>query len=450
MESIWRVRRSATDTKVAGLCAGVAEHWDIDPVLVRVGFVLLALSGGVGLVLYAAGWLLVPRVDRSSAAVDDVLGTRRWPREVWVAIVALACLAVFAVFGSLSPFGVGPALILACVWYFGFYRHRASATPDPVASPAPVEQRPAGPATPFTTAAEAWRLRIQEHTRSYEAQAAPHGPGVAPRAAAPAADPPFPPASPLPPTSPRLPSPPRPPSPPEPDPFWATPDPVGLYAPAATRTTEAVVPPRRGADRTSARRLRLSALVVLGLVLTGLGLADRTGAAVSPAVYAATALLVVGLTLVAATWLGRARGLLPVGLLLVPVVVVASLLGPVGHLDRWDDLSRQYPTVASLPASGDTLPGGRLAVDLSGLSVPSDTAYSAHVGTGQLAVTVPAASTVVLDYRVGLGGVVVVGQQLGGGSDRAGTTTLAGAKPGGPTLTLHLSVDRGQLEVTRR
>ena len=37
MSSIWTVRRSASDVKLTGLCGGVAEHWGVDPVLVRVG-----------------------------------------------------------------------------------------------------------------------------------------------------------------------------------------------------------------------------------------------------------------------------------------------------------------------------------------------------------------------------------------------------------------------------
>ena len=48
MSSIWSIRRSTSDVKLAGLCAGVARHWGIDPVLVRVGWALLALSGGLG------------------------------------------------------------------------------------------------------------------------------------------------------------------------------------------------------------------------------------------------------------------------------------------------------------------------------------------------------------------------------------------------------------------
>ena len=126
MSSIWTVRRSATDARLAGVCAGLAEHWGVDPVLVRVGAVLLALSGGVGVVLYVAGWLLVPVAGRTSSHVQDLLGdtAERWSKEVWLALVALACVAVLAVFGRLLPFSVGPVVVVAALWYLGSARHR--------------------------------------------------------------------------------------------------------------------------------------------------------------------------------------------------------------------------------------------------------------------------------------------------------------------------------------
>ena len=94
MSSIWTIRRSATDVKLTGLCGGVAQHWGIDPVLVRVGWALLALSGGIGLVLYLAGWLLIPVEGSDKALVDDLFGesVRRWPRELWITLVVVASL----------------------------------------------------------------------------------------------------------------------------------------------------------------------------------------------------------------------------------------------------------------------------------------------------------------------------------------------------------------------
>jgi hypothetical protein len=43
-----RIRRSVTDRKVAGVAGGLARHLDIDPVILRVAFVVLAFFGGAG------------------------------------------------------------------------------------------------------------------------------------------------------------------------------------------------------------------------------------------------------------------------------------------------------------------------------------------------------------------------------------------------------------------
>ncbi|SDT24442.1 Phage shock protein PspC (stress-responsive transcriptional regulator) [Friedmanniella luteola] len=445
MSSIWTVRRSATDTKLAGVCGGVAEHWDIDPVLVRVAWALLALSGGIGVVLYVAAWLLVPVQGRPTATLDDLLGdrARRWPKEVWVALVALACLAVFAVFGSASPFGVGPAVVIACIWYFGFYKQREGATPP--APPAPVDRgRPApdhggiptfvthpGPATPFTVAAEGWRRRIEEHVRETRAAAAtatatwPTPPAATSTVQDPAPDPEVV----------------------ERTAFLATPDPVGLYSEPVAATALAAPVPRRLS--LAARRLRLLTLLVLGLVLGGLNLADRSGVAVTPAAYAGAALLVVGLALVAATWFGRARGLLAVGLLLVPVVVLTSVAAQILPAEPFGHTQREYSRVADLPRTPEIFDSGQAEVDLSSLVLTEDASYTAQLGTGQLEVRVPDDVNVEVRYGVDLGAVEGLGQEIDSGFDLRGTEDLPAPVEGRPTLTLDLTVDAGQVAVIR-
>ncbi|MES2543208.1 MAG: hypothetical protein V4583_21915, partial [Pseudomonadota bacterium] len=89
----------------------------------------------------------------------------------------------------------------------------------------------------------------------------------------------------------------------------AAPDPVGLYA--EPETVASPVAPIRHARRRSAKRLRLVSMLVLGLTLSGLAIADYFGAAVPIVAYAAVSLLVIGLTLIAATRFGRPCGLLP-------------------------------------------------------------------------------------------------------------------------------------------
>ena len=443
MSSIGSVRRSATDVKLTGLCGGVADHWGIDPVLVRVGFVLLTLSGGVGAVLYLAGWLLIPVQGHDTRPADDLFGdvAQRWPNGVWVALVVLACLTVLAVASSTGFLGAAPALVIGCIWYFGFHQQRrgpASAAPsrDAVANlPAPDEPGPPpfvshpGPPTAFTEAADRWRRRIEEHVQQNRptVTVAPGWPSPTPTQVPTATS--------------------------DPDSdvversaFFASPDPVGLYAEPAGAT--ALSPPIRRRDSLAARRLRLLTVLVLGLVLGGLTLLDGSGQAVVPAVYAASALLVVGLALVAATWFGRARGLLPVGLLLVPVVVLTALAGAIGPVDQWSESSRRYSQVAELPAIRDELGSGRVTVDLSRLQLTSDATYRAHLGAGRLEVVVPPEANVELRYDVDYGQVEAFGAHTVGGVDLVDTADDVALK-NRPTLVLDLAVDGGQLVVRR-
>ena len=50
------------DRMVAGVAAGIAEHFNIDPTLVRLLFVALTLAGGPGLLIYIILWVVMPEV----------------------------------------------------------------------------------------------------------------------------------------------------------------------------------------------------------------------------------------------------------------------------------------------------------------------------------------------------------------------------------------------------
>ena len=55
-----KLYRSRTNRKLAGVCGGLAQYFNTDPTLIRVLFVVLALLGGPGLVIYLLMWILVP------------------------------------------------------------------------------------------------------------------------------------------------------------------------------------------------------------------------------------------------------------------------------------------------------------------------------------------------------------------------------------------------------
>jgi phage shock protein C len=55
------LHRLEAGKKFAGVCAGLAEYFKLDPVIVRLVFVGLALLNGVGIVLYIVAWIVLPK-----------------------------------------------------------------------------------------------------------------------------------------------------------------------------------------------------------------------------------------------------------------------------------------------------------------------------------------------------------------------------------------------------
>ena len=52
--------KSSTNKKIAGVCGGIGEYFDIDPTLVRLGFVALSFMFGGGLVVYILAASIMP------------------------------------------------------------------------------------------------------------------------------------------------------------------------------------------------------------------------------------------------------------------------------------------------------------------------------------------------------------------------------------------------------
>lgn len=91
-----RLYKSRDDRMIAGVCAGIAEYFRIDAVIVRVIAVALVFAGGAGLLAYVAAWLLVPDPDADPAE-----------RPGRTATIAGAIALVLAV-GAITSFHGGP------------------------------------------------------------------------------------------------------------------------------------------------------------------------------------------------------------------------------------------------------------------------------------------------------------------------------------------------------
>lgn len=55
--------RSGRDKKIAGVCAGVAHYFDMDPTIVRVIWGVLAFGYGAGVVAYIILWIIAPEAS---------------------------------------------------------------------------------------------------------------------------------------------------------------------------------------------------------------------------------------------------------------------------------------------------------------------------------------------------------------------------------------------------
>ena len=55
-----RLHKSRDNKMIAGICGGVGEYFDIDPTLIRLGWVLFCAMGGSGIVAYIIAAIIIP------------------------------------------------------------------------------------------------------------------------------------------------------------------------------------------------------------------------------------------------------------------------------------------------------------------------------------------------------------------------------------------------------
>lgn len=67
------LHRSSTEKVIGGVCGGLAEYLRIDPLIVRILFVVLAMNTGIGLVAYVIMWVLVPASDAKDLSQEEIV-----------------------------------------------------------------------------------------------------------------------------------------------------------------------------------------------------------------------------------------------------------------------------------------------------------------------------------------------------------------------------------------
>lgn len=362
LQDITSVRRPRNDRMLGGVAAGIARWLNIDPVIVRIGFVALTFIGLSGLILYAAGWLFIPSEDKASSPVGEALGLGENDASVRIVALAVAgALALAAVLGDtawgLNGWAWGTLWVLFWIavpvaffyWLFvGRKRHEQDSAHDAVPTP--------------TAETTAFATTASEQTAAgggtVEATT-PIGPPPPPGAQGPASEPP--------------------------------------------------VPPKR---TTWSPALFLGTLSVIALTWGGLWLWSQQGGTVEAGIYAASGLGITALGLLIGTRFGNAGLLVPVGLILSVVLPLTAMLPSVRAGDfRYTPVDVEQATQAI-----DT-GAGQVTYDLRDVREPADLAgesVNIRHGVGVVRVIVPRDVDVDIDASMRLGQIDVFGRTADG------------------------------------
>ena len=130
------LRRDPSDGWLGGVCSGIALRYGIDSALVRLAFVVATAAGGIGIALYALGWLVIPagprtgnrRLPTGRGAVEVALGTGFLLLSVLLTFRGLGIWFSDAIVWPLVLIASGGALI---------WRGSSSAAPAPAPAKAP-------------------------------------------------------------------------------------------------------------------------------------------------------------------------------------------------------------------------------------------------------------------------------------------------------------------------
>jgi phage shock protein PspC (stress-responsive transcriptional regulator) len=453
MEPTARTRRpllrNTQDGKIAGVAAGLGDYFAIDPVLIRLGFLLAILAGGLGLGAYLVAWAVIPAAGEDGQPVE--LSGKRSPRGLgWFAGAAILALGLIALAGTWEVFDWydgrehWPLLLVVSGAVLLLWRRDASAR-----DVEPTESAPAPSPEPPTEA-----------------------PPARPDDTPPPSDPPD-----------DLPPPPDPPDdapPDEPTPPPPAADPAPeegptAEAPAVSDGAEPDEPPKRLGEETAElgdtttrawpplppspvaplppprearhrRRLPLGSIALGAIVVSGAiaALLDATGALeISVEWFLVYALALSGAALIASAWYGRVRGPLALTAVLAAAVTFAAIVdvplrGGVG------DRTVQPRSLAEL-GTEQRLGVGRLVLDLRELPLDGrGWRLEAGVGVGELIVLLPPDTDASVEGRAGVGEVELFDREENG--VHVVTTSGVGAAYTPGTIALDLEVGVGKVE----
>ena len=89
-----RLRRSQSDKVIAGVGGGLGRYFGVDPVWFRLAFVILAIGGGSGLLLYLIGWLAIP-TESGDMTRTTVMARHGTQGSLWAGLILVGVGLVF-------------------------------------------------------------------------------------------------------------------------------------------------------------------------------------------------------------------------------------------------------------------------------------------------------------------------------------------------------------------
>jgi len=458
-----RLTRRTDDRVLAGVASGLGAYFGVDPVIFRIGFVALTLASGAGLLIYLLLWAVLPAVSYGGPPGPPppaaggpgqgdppiVAALRHGGAKHYLAIGAVI-LAVLLLVGPFTRPPVVFALLLIGVGVLLMVQDRPEQTRD---APAPwPPDRPTPPGGGDQPEHGSWPQPPEQPERggwsppSEQPQGGQGAPGAPSQAAYATA------------TQPRARE--------DTHPGWGSPTGWGPgerdWAPGSTTTRDAWAASRSsgspsgwGAPATAvARRRPRSALgwltVAAALLAVGVASAlDNLGVVnLTPGRVVALVLTVIGIGLLVGSVWGRAWWLILLGLLLVPVMAVASVAGDVPIRGRTGQQLEQPASLAEVQ-SEYRLSAGQLTLDLRRVDFGSGShRIMVRIGAGDLQVVLPNDQPVTVISRVGVGEVQLLGHPSEGGLQVEKTVSEGNPARLG-RLTLDLRVSFGQIVVTR-
>ncbi|MDJ0340578.1 PspC domain-containing protein [Streptomyces sp. H10-C2] len=395
---------------VAGVCDGAGRYFEIDPVIFRVVLSVLALTGGIGLIVYGMAWLVIPQEGEDQSEAHRLLSGRVEGTALTAVLVALVGCGLYASMlgnGNNQAFSILLLAAVAGAIYWSQLRRRAALDGEanavaagPAADAPPAAQAPPSPATPSW-----WREPLAK------------------------------------------------------DPSWASSSTGYLWGPDDGPYEEQDRKAWR--ERRAATRRETSWLGVLTFFVALVAGAIGTAAAwkghplgTALEIGLASALAVFGLGFVLSAWAGRARG----GTAFWAVLTIALLVGaasvPKTMTTDWATTDWRPVAVTDVQARYEQGSGHGL-LDLTALPLGGKTVTTKlQVGAGLAEVRLPQNATVRLHYQLGVGEVQLPGVTNHGVDIRTDVRNEvvfepAAGTPSAGTIELDVEVGVGQVRVIR-